>query len=205
MGLINLYSIGLAAVGAAARTHSWDREMPASAIMPRLFRAAAVVAFTVATMAPVLAEDAPSAAGKPVGDALYGASFKDLKDQTVSMSRFKGKVLVMYYWATWCVPCRLETPNLVKLNEKYKDKGVVVVGLALDNGDKVRDFVKDNNVTYPIFYGGHDAVQLGKTMGNDGGAIPFTVVIDKDGKLVHTFKGDLPNEDLEKIINPLVG
>lgn len=144
-------------------------------------------------------------AGKPVGDALYAASFKDLKDQMASMGQFKGKVMVMYFWATWCVPCRVETPNLVKLNDEYKNKGVEVVGLALDNGDKVRDFVKENNVTYPIFYGGHDAIELGKTLGNDAGAIPFTVVIDKDGKLVHTFKGDLPNSELEKIINPLIG
>ena len=130
-----------------------------------------------------------------------------MKDKIESLDQFKGKVIVMYFWATWCVPCRLETPNLVKLNEDYKAKGkdVQVIGLALDNGDKVREFVKDNNITYPIFYGGHDAVQLGKTLGNDQGAIPFTVVIGKDGKLAHTFKGDLPNADLEKIIDPLVG
>ena len=65
--------------------------------------------------------------------------------------------------------------------------------------------VKDNNVTYPIFYGGHDAVELGKTLGNDTSAIPFMVVIDKDGKLIHTFKGDVPNSELEKIINPIMG
>lgn len=157
------------------------------------------------TLIAARADDA--AAGKPVGDAFYAASFKDLKDQMASMDRFKGKVVVMYFWATWCVPCRVETPNLVKLNEIYKGKGkdVVVIGLALDNGDKVRQFVKDNNLTYPIFYGGHDAVELGKTLGNDQGAIPFTVVIGKDGKLVHTFKGDIPNSELEKIIDPLVG
>ena len=80
-----------------------------------------------------------------------------------------------------------------------------MVGLALDNGDKVRQFVKDNDLTYPVFYGGHDAVELGKSLGNDQGAIPFTVVIGKDGTLVHTFKGDIPNSELEKIIDPLVG
>ena len=167
----------------------------------RLFLAAIVAG--AMTLVPARAEDA----GKPVGDAFYGASFKDLKDQMASMDQYKGKVVVMYFWATWCVPCRVETPNLVKLNEEYKSKGknVVVVGLALDNGDKVRQFVKDYSLTYPIFYGGHDAVQLGKSLGNDQGAIPFTVVIGKDGTLVHTFKGDIPNSELEKIIDPLVG
>ena len=169
------------------------------------FAAAAVLSGAL-TLAPARAEDAASpAAGQQIGDALYSASFKDLKDQMASLGQYKGKVVVMYYWATWCVPCRVETPNLVKLNEKYKGKNVVVIGLALDNGDKVREFVKENGVTYPIYYGGRDAVQLGKTMGNVGGAIPFTVVIDKAGKLIQTFKGDLPNSELEKIINPLIG
>ena len=166
-----------------------------------------LVALVVGTMAlaPARAEDA--AAGKSAGAAFYRAAFKDLKDQMATMDRFKGKVVVMYFWATWCVPCRVETPNLVKLNDIYKFKGkdVVVVGLALDNGDKVRQFVKDNGLTYPIFYGGHDAVELGKALGNDQSAIPFTVVIGKDGTLVHTFKGDIPNSELEKIIDPLVG
>ncbi len=163
---------------------------------------AALVAGTMA-LTPARADDAD----KSVGTTFYGASFKDLKDQMASMDQFKGKVVVMYFWATWCVPCRVETPNLVKLNEIYKGKGkdVVVVGLALDNGDKVRQFVKDNDLTYPVFYGGHDAVELGKSLGHDQGAIPFTVVIGKDGQLVHTFKGDIPNSDLEKIIDPLVG
>ena len=165
---------------------------------------AATIAGTMA-LTPARADD--PAAGKPVGDAFYGASFKDLKDQMASMDQFKGKVVVMYFWATWCVPCRVETPNLVKLNEQYKGKSkdVTVVGLALDNGDKVRQFVKDNSLTYPVFYGGHDAVELGKALGNDQGAIPFTVVIGKDGKLVHTFKGDIPNSELEKIIAQLIG
>ena len=122
---------------------------------PRFARVA--LAATIAgTMALASARAADDEVGKPVGDAFYGASFKDLKDQMSSMDQFKGKVVVMYFWATWCVPCRVETPNLVKLNEMYKGKlkNVTVVGLALDNGDKVRQFVKDNNLTYPVFYGG---------------------------------------------------
>ena len=171
----------------------------------RLLRVLAIGGGAAAMLLGAPAAQAEDAGGKPVGDALYSASFKDMKDQVESLGQFKGKVVVMYFWATWCVPCRVETPNLVKLNEEYKGKDVQVVGLALDNGDKVRDFVKDNSITYPVFYGGREAVQLGKALGNDQGAIPFTVVIGKDGKLIHTFKGDLPNEELEKIINPLIG
>ena len=175
--------------------------------LTRAKRAAAGILILTGAFGTQLSATRADDSAKPVGDQLYSASFKDLKDQMASLGQFKGKVIVMYFWATWCVPCRVETPNLVKLNERYKSKGkdVQVIGLALDNGDKVREFVKDNNITYPIFYGGHDAIELGKVLGNDQGAIPFTVVIGKDGKLAHTFKGDLPNEELEKIIDPLVG
>ena len=139
------------------------------------------------------------------GAAVYASSFKNLQDKSESLAPFKGKVMVIYFWATWCVPCRVETPKLVKLYDGYKAKGVEVVGIALDNGDKVRAFVKDTNATYPVYYGGHDAVELGKTLGNDQGAIPFMVVIDKSGKIVATFKGDLPDGKLEAVIDPLVG
>ena len=162
------------------------------------FLAASLFAGLV-TIAPVRADE-PAAAN---GQALYDASFKNLKDQTESLSAFKGKVTVVYFWATWCVPCRIETPKLVKLYADYKAKGVEVVGIALDNGDKVREFVKDNSVTYPIFYG--NAVKLGKALGNSQGAIPFMVVIDKAGKVVDTFQGDLPDGKLEAVINPLMG
>jgi thiol-disulfide isomerase/thioredoxin len=138
------------------------------------------------------------------GSAVYASSFKNLKDQSESLASLKGKVTVIYFWATWCVPCRVETPKLVKLYDGYKAKGVEVVGIALDNADKVRAFVKDMNATYPVYYGGHDAVELGKTLGNDQGAIPFMVVIDKAGKIVATFKGDLPDGKLESVIDPLI-
>ncbi len=178
--------------------------MPA---LTRAKRAAATLLIFVTALATPLSATRADDVAKPVGDQLYSASFKDMKDHMASLGQFKGKVIVMYFWATWCVPCRIETPNLVKLNEDYRAKGkdVQVIGLALDNGDKVREFVKDNKITYPIFYGGHDAVELGKVLGNDQGAIPFTVVIGRDGKLAHTFKGDIPNAELEKIVDPLVG
>ena len=151
--------------------------------------------------APAFAEEAAPTGGQ----AVYASSFKNLSDKKESLAAFKGKVIVVYFWATWCVPCRVETPKLVKLYNDYKAKGVEVVGIALDNGDKVRAFAKDMNASYPIYYGGHDAVELGKTLGNDQGAIPFMVVIDKTGKVVDTFKGDLPDGKLEAVINPLIG
>jgi len=147
------------------------------------------------------AADAP----EQPADAVWASSFKDLTDTVQPLSQYKGKVAVVYFFATWCVPCHLETPKLVKLYNTFKQDDMVVIGIALDNADKVRAFSKKYDVDYPVVYGGREAVQLGRDLGNDQGAIPFTVVIDKSGKIVETIKGDTPDGKLESVLRPLVG
>ena len=137
-------------------------------------------------------------------DAVWASSFKDLTDTMQPLSQWKGKTTVIYFFATWCVPCHLETPKLVKLYNMFKQNDMVVIGIALDNADKTRAFAKRYNVEYPVVYGGRDAVQLGRDLGNDQGAIPFTVVIDRGGKIVEVIKGDTPDGKLESILRPLV-
>ena len=138
-------------------------------------------------------------------DAIWTSNFKDLTDTMQPLSQWKGKTTVIYFFATWCVPCHLETPKLVKLYDTFKQNDMVVIGVALDNADKTRSFAKKYNVDYPVVYGGRDAVQLGKDLGNDQGAIPFTVVIDRSGKIVEVIKGDTPDGKLESVLRPLVG
>ncbi len=138
-------------------------------------------------------------------DAVWASNFKDLTDTMQPLSQWKGKTTVIYFFATWCVPCHLETPKLVKLYETFKQNDMVVIGIALDNADKTRSFAKKYNVEYPVVYGGRDAVQLGRDLGNDQGAIPFTVVIDRDGKIIEVIKGDTPDGKLESVLKPLVG
>ncbi len=147
---------------------------------------------------------AATAADTPA-EAVWASSFKDLTDTVQPLSQYKGKTAVIYFFATWCVPCHLETPKLVKLYDTFKQNDMVVIGIALDNADKVRAFSKKYGVDYPVVYGGREAVQLGRDLGNDLGAIPFTVVIDKAGRVVETIKGDTPEGKLESVLRPLVG
>lgn len=135
---------------------------------------------------------------------VWDATFKDLTDTPQPLAQWRGKVAVVYFFATWCAPCHLETPKLVKLQEAHA-KDVVVIGIALDNADKVRAFAKKYGVTYPVVYGGRDAVQLGRDLGNTQGGIPFTVVIDKAGAVVETITGDTPDGKLEAVVAPLIG
>ena len=140
----------------------------------------------------------------PSADFVWNSSFKDVDGAEQALAQYKGKTTVVYFWATWCIPCRLETPKLIKLYDAHKAQDLVVIGIALDNADKVRTFVQKYEVDYPVVYGGREAVQLTKDLGNDVGAIPFTVVIDKTGRIVETIKGDTPDGKLEQVIRPIL-
>ncbi len=161
--------------------------------------ASAAATTWLAGFRPARADDA-----KP-SDAIWTSSFKDLTDTVQPLAQWRGKTTVVYFFATWCVPCHIETPKLVKLYDTFKGRDLIVIGIALDNADKTRGFAQKYGIDYPVVYGGREAVQLGRDLGNDLGAIPFTVVIDKAGQIVETVKGDTPDGKLESVIRPLVG
>ena len=148
------------------------------------------------------AEDAVPAA---TADALWTASFKDTSGAQKTFEGLKGKIAVVYFWATWCEPCQKEAPQLKALHDKYRDKNVEVLGIAMDNADKVKDFVAKHQLTFPIVYGGREAIELSKNLGNSLGGIPFLVVIGKDGKIVERITGETKDGRVEGIITPLLG
>lgn len=145
--------------------------------------------------------EAPLAA---TADALWASNFKDLAGVLQPLAQFKGRVTVVYFWATWCEPCQKEGPALQALYDKFKDKNFVVVGIAIDNADKVRDFVKKYGMAFPVVYGGTDAIKLSKDLGNSLGGIPFAVVIDRDGKIVERITGETKDGTLEEFTTPLL-
>jgi thiol-disulfide isomerase/thioredoxin len=145
---------------------------------------------------------APSGTGtsaKTLG-AAPAWTLKDLDGNSVSLSDFKGKVVVLDIWATWCPPCRAEIPHFIELQNEWKDKGVTIVGMSVDSTGPadVAKFVKDNGMNYPIVMADEKAATA---YGADQG-IPFTVVIDKNGQVVarhlgltdkSTFEDDIKN------------
>ena len=98
------------------------------------------------------------------------------------MAQWKGKVLVVNFWATWCAPCREEMPEFVRAQSEFGDKGLQFVGIAADSADKVTQFAQEIHLNYPALIGGFGSIELSRTLGNSVMALPFTVVIDRSGQ-----------------------
>jgi thiol-disulfide isomerase/thioredoxin len=137
-------------------------------------------------------------------EALFQSRFEDLDGNLHSFSEWHGKVLVVNFWATWCHPCRLEIPEFIQLQNKYRGQGLVFVGLALDQKDKVRQFVGELAVNYPILLGDLGGMELARKMGNGIGNLPYTVVFDRNGNLVATKLGATTGTQMETLIKPLL-
>lgn len=120
----------------------------------------------------------------------------------ISLADLKGKVVVVDFWATWCVPCLGEIPGYIELQEKYGKDGLVIIGVSLDQGGPkvVKKFAKEKAVNYPLVMGSLDDIEA--LTGKAGGdvVIPTTFLIGRDGRLVHAKRGALPHAEYEAIV-----
>ena len=108
------------------------------------------------------------------------------------------------FWATWCTPCRDEIPDFVKLQDEYRDRGVRFVGIAAEKADKVPAFIKEFGINYAILVGDAAAIELSRKLGDKAGGLPFTVVVDSTGKLVHRQLGVIKPATLRDIFSKLL-
>ena len=131
-------------------------------------------------------------------------SLPDLDGQLRSISEWDGKVIALNFWATWCPPCLKEVPEFVSLQAKYQAAGLQFIGVALQKPEEVRQFVDDHGMNYPVLTGELEVIKLAESYGNDIGALPYTVIIDRNGQVAHVKPGVLPTEEAESIINRLL-
>jgi len=135
---------------------------------------------------------------------LFDLVLADLQGKPQNLGQWRGKLLVVNYWATWCLPCREEMPGFSRLQDKYRDKGVQFVGISIDTPDKIYEFQKTTPVTYPLLIGDIGVMENSAALGNTRQALPFTAVFDHQGKLVLTKLGRLPEADLERQLIELI-
>ncbi len=128
----------------------------------------------------------------------------DLDGRQRSITEWDGKVVALNFWATWCPPCLKEVPEFVSLQEKYRTQGLQFIGIALQKPEEVREFVAEHGVNYPILAGELEVIKLAEAYGNSIGALPYTVIIDRNGQIAHVKPGILPTEEAESIITGLL-
>ena len=141
-----------------------------------------------------------SAAGRPEAPA-PNWELKDLDGKTVHLSDFKGKVVILDFWATWCPPCRKEIPGFVELQKKYGARGLVMIGVAMDEDpDPVKPFARKQGINYPVVFGDM------KTAAAYGGieSIPVSFVINRAGNVVAAHEGYEEQSTFESEIKPLL-
>lgn len=143
---------------------------------------------------------APAPLVVPLSDELRNTALKTLDGRSLKLSDFADKVVVLNIWATWCGPCRQEMPELVKVSNDYKDRGVVVLGLATtynehDDQQHVKDYIKAQNVPYQIIWDDGTLAEPLVEAVQGRSVIPQSFVISRDGRIVKHFEGFRPYSD----------
>jgi len=130
-----------------------------------------------------------TAAPENIAAQILASSFQDFSGRPQTLAAYRGQVLILNYWATWCPPCREELPLLNKVQQDYAANGVQVVGIAIDRIDNIRQFTKTMALNYPQLIGGIDTVEQSRLAGNQAGALPFTLFFNRQGQIAHRVQG----------------
>jgi thiol-disulfide isomerase/thioredoxin len=133
----------------------------------------------------------------PVETAFWQQQFSQLDGSMLRMSAFRGKPLVLNFWATWCPPCIAELPLLSAFFVENKSKSWQVIGLAIDQPSSVKRFLAENPLSFPVAMAGAAGVDLTRSLGNLSGGLPFSVVFGPAGNIRHHKIGRLSVNDLD--------
>ena len=174
---------------------------------PRRLRAPIVIAMVLAVVAAgfVISSTSCTQSGKQIAISAMPVSTTSL---STSLEDYRGKVVILNFWATWCGPCRVEIPDFVKLQDKYRSQGFEIVGVSMDKvwprgggADSVAPFMKSYNINYTVLMVNDTSALAGYTIPQ---GIPTTYVLDRQGRIVKTYLGPRSMEVFEQDITPLL-
>jgi peroxiredoxin len=138
----------------------------------------------------------PEAAADTAVGALMQTRLPDATGAERKLTEWQDKTLVVNFWATWCPPCVDEMPELVELQNDLGSQNVQVLGIGIDSPSNIRQFSEKHQISYPLLVAGMAGTELSREFGNQAGGLPFTVLIDSDGRVRKTYIGRL---DLKKL------
>jgi thiol-disulfide isomerase/thioredoxin len=166
----------------------------------------ALVAINKKELPPITTAIAPTG-GEPhtAVENLYGQSLSDLQGTPQPLGKWRGKPLVVNFWATWCAPCVQEMPELSELAAQDAGKTFNVIGIGIDSPSNMSEFAAKLKIAYPLYVGGMGGTEMSRAFGNKAGGLPYTVLIGADGQVRKTYLGKLKFEELRADLTKLQG
>ena len=134
--------------------------------------------------------------GASADTARADLAFLDLDGRTHRLEEWRGKLLLLNFWATWCTPCLKEIPLLVEAQQRHGARGLQIVGVAMDEVEPVRAFAQRLAMNYPVMVGQAEIVMAMDELGDELGAFPFSVLVAPDGRILDRRSGDLSREEI---------
>jgi thiol-disulfide isomerase/thioredoxin len=134
---------------------------------------------------------------------LIDFSLPDIEGKSRKLSEWQGQVIILNFWATWCPPCRDEIPMFLEFYEKLHPRGLEIIGVAIDKKEDVETYMDTMLIDYPVLMGDEATLTLMRRYGNRVGSLPYNVLINRNGKILHTKKGSYTHPELETLLKPL--
>lgn len=131
-------------------------------------------------------------------------AYPDVDGRMQNAEQWRGKLLVINFWASWCGPCLKEIPEFIALQREYADKNVQFIGIAIEDQQPVVDYLQQVKVNYPMLVAGDAGSNFARQLGNIINAVPFTVIVNAQGQVVYRQPGELSREQFIKVVEPLL-
>ena len=120
------------------------------------------------------------------------------------IAEWRGKILIINFWATWCPPCKKEIPEFITLQNQYSAQGLQFIGVALEDKESVREYMNTVKINYPVLIAEDQGIALAFKLGNVSGTVPFTVVVDQNGQIIYRHQGNFSKDQILSVIAPLL-
>lgn len=124
-----------------------------------------------------------------VSSSFFSQTLADSTGQPRSLKEWKGKILIVNFWASWCGPCVKEMPELSALQDSFNDHRIQIIGVGIDSIANIAAFAGKHRISYPLYSAENDGIQLSRDFGNKMGVLPFTVLLAPDGTVHKTYTG----------------
>jgi thiol-disulfide isomerase/thioredoxin len=145
----------------------------------------------------------PEAPQNAAAASFFSQTMPDAQGTAHPVSQWKGKALIVNFWATWCAPCVDEMPELSALQAELGSKNTQIIGIGIDSAANIREFGAKYKIAYPLYVAGMNGTDLSRQFGNQAGGLPFTVLIGTDGKVKKTYLGRLKMKELRSDLSAL--